>query len=333
MTESDAPTPAGEVVSLAQVVEERVKRNAPAEVTAAQAPEPVEIEETPADTKVEEPASEAETPGDDKAEAETPEPETPAVDAPHWWTAEQKAEWSEMSPKHQAIVLEQEQNRERAVSKAKQEAAEARKKAEQDSAGLGQYRQAVEQALQSASQTFKSKWEGVDWAAWAEQDPVAAFQGKALYDKEATELQQLDVARQATETLTHKRHLETESAKLADVAPDLVDPEKGSARREEVGRFLIQSGIEADQLKWISATEMGLAYDAMRYRQLQQKAKAELTKPKTPQIAPKPVAPAAAAQTTSTQSRLSELEARARRTGRLEDTLAYREARRKAGFN
>lgn len=301
----------------------------PAPAVEAEAPQvadtaPEQDQETEADTTAEDVSSEAEAPGDADEEAETQEPETPAVDAPHWWTAEQKAKWSELSPEHQQIIAETEKNRDSAVGRLKQEAAEARKKADQEAAGLGQYRQAVEQVLSSASQTFKSRWEGVDWAAWAEQDPVAAFQGKAQHDKEAQELQQLQTARQASENLQHQRHLESESAKLAEVAPDLADPEKGSARREEVGRFLIQTGIEADNLRWISAAEMSLAYDAMRYRQLQAKAKSELAKPKLkPAVPAKPALKPGAAQAGNSQQRdVDRIQNRFAQTKSREDAVA-----------
>lgn len=301
----------------------------PAQTVEADAPQaaeaaPEEIEETEADTTAEADASEAAEPGADVEEAEPQEPETPAVDAPHWWTADQKARFSELPADVQQIIADTERNRDGAVGRLKQEAAEARKKADQEAAGLGQYRQAVEQVLESASQTFKSKWEGVDWATWAEQDPVSAFQGKAQYDKEQTELQQLQVARQASETLQHQRHLETETVKLAELAPDLAHPEQGSARRAEVGRFLLQTGIEQDQLRWISASEMALAYDAMRYRQLQAKAKSELAKPKNKPVAPaKPALKPAASQGGDSQQRDQQrLQNRFAQTKSREDAVA-----------
>lgn len=341
---SDAGLAGGESATLHDIVQERMARNASAQEAATQEAAPV-ADAAPAEAAPEADLSEdeilaraiagegaegdPETGGADGAEGEEREPET-AVNAPHWWTADQKARFAELPADLQAIVLENERSRDSAVGRLKQEAAEARNRAQQEVQVLGQHRQAMDDLLARAQTVFADKWDGIDWQQLAIEDPAAYVANKALYDQEQSELQRVEAARKHAATIEHQTHVRSEAAKLAEIAPDLVDKNHGEKRRQEVGRFLAENGVDAESLRWISAHEMALAYDAMRYRQLRAKA---LKATKIPAAAPapaKPVRPAAASGETPSSQRIRDLEARANRTGSVDDVLALRAARRSA---
>ncbi len=244
------------------------------EQEATETEQPVEAEGEAAETEQEGQESE-----EDKPEAQ------PEVEAPHWWNAESKDRFKTLPPELQAVVLEQEKNREAAVTKAQQAAAEVRKKFEAETAQITQIATAINELLPRAQQTFASKWERVDWKAWADTDPEAAFKGRLQMEAEHTELQQLQAAKHVAEQKQYQKFVAEEEEKLKTAAPDLVHPEKGKVLRTEVGKFLIERGATEQELRNVDARILSMAYDAYRWNQAQAKAQAQARS--QPQAAPK----------------------------------------------
>jgi len=217
-----------------------------------------------------------------EGEEQDADPET-VIDAPSSWDAEAKAKWAELPRDIQEIFLAREADRDRATSKAVSEAGQAKKQAEQEAAQIIALRSQIEDVLPKALQTFKSKWDGINWAEEAQKDPVRAFQAKQVMEAEREQLDQLQAAQREAQAVEHQNHIRTVLAELPTIAPDLTDLKEGQARVSALSKFLIEEeGISQEALKWASARELALAYDAMRYRALQAKAKDAITRPPAP---------------------------------------------------
>lgn len=251
-----------------------------------------------------------------------PDPDTPAIEAPRSWKDEDKAVFATLTPEAQAIVLAREEDRDRATSKAVTEAGQARKQAEQEAQTIAQYRAQMDAFLPQALQTFRSRWEDIDWAEEARIDPVRAFQAKAQYDAEQAQIQQLQAAQQQAQAVEHQAHVRNVAAELETLAPDLVDPKEGANRVSALANFLFQEkGYSQEQLRKATATDLSLCYDAYRYRQLQAKAKDAINR--TPSTPTKPVKPAGAGDRGSSETRdVTTAVRRLAQTGRGEDAVA-----------
>lgn len=319
---TDAATPEGGVLSIEAAIDQ-IEGVTP-EAVETEAPEEAAEEETEQDEA--DPTAEGEA--EEPAETEEPDPEVPAIDAPKSWDAEARKRFAELPRDVQETIAAREADRDRAVSQANQKANEVTQQAQKAMEGFGQLKAQIDQTLEVALPTFKSRWEGIDWVQWTRDDPMAALEGKALYEQEQAQLSELQAARTNAEAAEHRQHVTTEATKLAELAPDLVDPAKGPERKREVGMFLLSQGYTQEQLKWTGAADLAIAYDAMRYRALQDKARAELTKPKPAKPATPAVKPAASQPRTSQQRSVEQLRARLTKSGSIEDAVALLEARR-----
>ena len=301
----------------------------------ARASEPVETEQAEPeaiDAPEDETASEDAPEPSDEASDE-PEEVAAQVDAPHYWPADKKAEFAKLPPDLQALVAEQEQGRIAAVNRAQQQAVEARKAIEAQAAQTAALNDQLSRVA-SEAQAVHSRvipelgmtWEQVDWQTWFQQDRATAAAFRAQYDAEREEIQRIEAAKNQAEQASYQQFLAQESAKLPELVPDLVGPE-GPKRKGELFQFL-GSHYPQDVIAKFSATDLSIAYKAMRFDQMQANAQALKSAPQKPPPA-RPVRPSAPGGS-STTSRLQELEARLARTGSLDDALALRKARRKA---
>jgi hypothetical protein len=228
---------------------------------------------------------------DESDEQEAAEP----IQPPHSWGKDDAEMFQSLPRDVQERIVQRENERDSAVSKKLNEAAETRKAAEEAASQFAQVAQQFDQLATHAQQRFADKWANIDWQQLAQQNPSEYVRAKAEYEADAQTVQQTTQAQQAAEAKAHTEFLQRETARLAELAPDLADPEKGGERKAELGKFLSEQGVDAEALKWASAQELSLAYDAMRWR----KAQAEASKPKsvTTKQAPKAVRPGAEAKT------------------------------------
>lgn len=286
--------------------------------------------------------SEAEEPGDD-GEAEEVEPAEPGVEAPAWWSAERKARFAELPPDLQAIVAEEEGKRETIVSKAKEEAAAERKRAETEfqtytatMQALGQWLPNAIQSFQSQAQQFQQRWANTDWVALARDYPAEDFnQWKAQFEaeKSAVEQQQAYIqqaqatAQQAT-AQQRQRFLAEEGEKLARLRPELVDPKVGEARRKDLESYLLAQDLRPDQIQDLPAAAMNIAWKAQQY----DKAQAGLAARPKPIPQRGNVQPSAAIpQRTSQQRSIEQIQSRLMKTGSIDDAVSLLQAQRKLG--
>lgn len=270
------------------------------------------------------PASEDE-PGED----EEAEPAELAIDAPKFWSAEEKAVFAKAPPDVQLLIAAKDQAAEKRVYEAKEEAAAARK----DASVIGEFKAVIDQQVQRAETVFQGKWDGVDWAAWARENAQEAFAAKIEFDEEQKALDQLRTTQAATEAEEHRQFLATEAAKLRDAGHVLADREKGKAEKQKLIAYAQAASVPAESLQWASAVELTVLHKAMLWDELQAKQVANPIKP-TP--APKKPAPAPVAKVAGTVRPAAappprkalavrvrqEVVGKALKTGRMDDAVA-----------
>lgn len=249
--------------------------------------EPTAEDTTGAETQTD---GEAETEQAPDAEAEQAE-QQPALEPPKFWDADAKSRFGKLPREDQEYILKKEDERNAATAKALQQSTERSKAAEAEVSKLSALTAGLDKLLPQAQEAFKGRWENVDWdkvvdTYGAEQ----ALKYRNQMENERAQLQQLEAAKQQTQAIQFQRFVAEESAKLAEVAPDLADPKQGPARKEALGKFLTGLGVPADRIPWMTAVEAALAYDAMQWRNGKQTAE-KLVAAK-PQPAPAKKAPA-----------------------------------------
>ena len=244
----------------------------------------IEGEPTPEDADAPETASEGEE-GDEQEEAE--KPELPAIEPPKFWDADDKKAFSALSREDQERVLKYETQRTTATSKAIQETAERRKIADAEASKLSSYVTNLDKLIPQAEQTFKGRWDNVDWTKAVEElGAEETLKLRYQFEQEQSQLQQLQSAKAEVERVQFGKFVEAESAKLPELCPDLVDPKEGPKRRAALTEYLVKGGIPQDRLPYVTAQESSIAYKAMLWDQSQAKAAEALAKPR-----PKPPVP------------------------------------------
>lgn len=329
---TDQPTPQGDgPLSIDQAIGLLTQDNSPEPEIAPEeaAPEPEEPQSEPATTGDD--AGEPEEAGDsDEPEAEG-EAEAEPVDPPTWWDAEAKAKFAALDPELQAVVREQEAKREAIVAKAKQEAAEHRKQADSEVQGVRALADQLGEFVPQAVETFKSRWDDVDWQAWSqriqsETDPetatrdLAAFNSARLaFEEQKAQVEQLQAAKRQADQVAHAAFMREQAEELTTIAPELA---KSPETLNAVGKYLVDHGIPADQLATISAKEAVIAHKAWLYDQAQAKAKATVAppKPKAPPV--RTVAPVASGQGVPANRQASVAKNRFAQTRSIDDAVA-----------
>lgn len=208
-------------------------------------------------------------------EAETPEPEDDEeadaeIEAPHFWSAEDKAVFAELPAHVRERIATYEKNRDVATARVIQEAAEARNRAADEAEQIGALKAQLSQVLPQAEAAFAAKWGAGEpnWALVAQgRGPEAAALLKAQFDQDAVAMLQVHAVQQQIEAREHARFVQSEFETLKAVQPELADPVRGGERREAVTRFLADQGFDPEQIHYAGALEFAVAYDAMRYRQ------------------------------------------------------------------
>lgn len=321
---SEPAMPDSAPLSVEQAVAALAPETAPeAPIQAAEEPENPEGETI---TPEEAPAEPEKLAEGEEAEAE-PEAVEP-VEPPKYWSTDAKAKFALLDPELQAVVLEQEGPREEATAKAKAQAAAEVEKAQKDMAGVQALANQLAEFLPQAVETFKQRWGEPDWAAVAQEHGAdQAFVLKAQFEAEQKQLARVQDATQIAQREAHKAFLNTEWKALAtlapELAPDVADPAKGSEVRQKVVNFLGERGIPQDAISQISAVELSLAHDAMRWREAQAALKAKpALKPALAVAAKSPVRPAAAIPQASSQRTATQFANRFAQTRSIEDAVA-----------
>lgn len=295
------------------------------------ADEPTEPEAEPTAEGGEEPteASPAEP------EEEPAEPELPAIEPPQFWDAEARESFKELPRPLQQKLSEQAEKISKDVSKRMQEAAEARKGAEQAAQAFTTKAEKIDGLIQQAEAINQlDGWAELmaltpaQWSSLLRQDPDTYRSAKEQVDLRNAELQRLYGAKQeadqARQAQTFNAYLAAQREELAQLAPTLATD---TAKRSEVAKYLMDQGFSATDLQGISARQLVTAHKAMLWDQAQ-KAKTNVKpQPKPAQPPSKPVKPAASTPTPPKQRALQDLKSRFNKSGSLEDGLAFLNAK------
>lgn len=305
---------------------------------------PVEAAPEPALEVVEQPQSEGVTEPEDGVEPEEvttpeaeeePEAEEPPIQPPQSWSAADKAHFESLPRDVQEVIARRESDRDKAVQRSIQEAADARKEAataKTEAQAVTQIKAVLDQIVPLATQAFNSEWS--DWtpaaqAELAQKNPAEYVAKKAWFEAQAAEVKRLNDVNAQVQQAAYQQFVEAELAKLPEKAPDLADPKEGPARRVALSAFLVENGVPADQIPLLDANTIGLAYDAMRWRQAQAKA-ALAVRPRTPAAAPATpsLRPAAAQAAPSRQRSRDTAMERLSATGTIDDAVRALKAQR-----
>lgn len=291
------------------------------EQNTAGADEPEADEESDAEPTAEDSDADPDDGATDDAEDEDDETEaddSPPIQAPHSWDQEAKERFAKLDRETQEYLVDRENERDRVVWQKLNEAAEARKKVEAESSKLEEYSRVFDQVLHQAQERFSDRWKDTDWRKLAQEQPAEYVRLKAEFDADQQTLQHTQRAQQAAEQEAHAEFLQREEARLKEVAPELA---QSPERRAELGKYLLDQGVDQDALRWASAGELSLAYKAMMYDRL----KAQPAKPKPPPSKPAPKAVKPAAEAKSKPRKAKRREAAMKRlaqTGSIEDATA-----------
>lgn len=235
-------------------------------------------------TAEEDPAEEEVT-GDEGegGEGEDPDEEpSPAIEAPKSWKAEAREEFAKLPRETQQYIVERESERDRAVSKAQQEAADAKKKAEaaseQESAWLKEHAPRIQEQ-------FRSKWEKLDWHRAAnELEPQEYNKLRAQFEADRQAAAEVHHKHQQQQQEAQRKFLEDEARKLAELHPDFADETKAGKVKEDIAEYARKTyGVSDDELGGVNAVAVDVLRKAMLYDRAQDAAKRveKKTPPKT----------------------------------------------------
>lgn len=271
-------------------------------------------------------ATEAETQEDgektEATETEAEEAEQSAVEPPKFWDADAKDRFKALPPEVQKIIVQKEDERNAATSRALQLSKEQQKAYEANASKLQQLTAGLDKQIPLALDSLKyhrdqytQKWANVDWNAVVDQ--YGADQALKLKNQHDSELnwlndqnariQQLQAVKGEADKDAQAKFVAEETSKLERYAPELIDPKQGQERREKLGQFLSKiiqdEGGDLSVLNRIPAWQAALAYDAMKWRNGQATAKALVNaKPQAAPVKRTPAKVPAAATPGSTQS-------------------------------
>lgn len=313
-----------EAVANLDAADEREDDKAPA---TAETPEGPNTEADPAASTVTEPetATDDETAETEDGDAEADEAELPAIEPPRFWDAEAKARFGELPRDIQELLSQNEDRSVKATSKSLQEAAEARKAAEFEASNLTALRAQMDKHIETAKTRFKSKWENVDWNATIDQYGAE----QALKFKNEFEADQAAIVQAERDATVAKRtdlanFTAREMAKLPELAPDLVDPKTAPQRFEAIGKALRSANYNDEQIQWLDAFQVAAMNDALKWREANAKAKAQIGLPKTaakPAAIVKPTVKPTAAPTRAGSPQQARIQALSRKPSLTTDEL------------
>lgn len=274
-----------------------------AELAAERGDEPPKAEtptepEQPAEAPPQEeaPADESE-PDEGEEEQEETEPEgdaeehpaDPTLQAPPGMSEADKAEFAKLPRELQTWMHKRVIEQRADYSRKAAEIAEQRKTYE---SAVPQLQQKLQEYDQILSQFTTTQIAPPD-PALRNQDPVAYEEALASYVhqkhlQEVAAAEQQKVRSQAEELQRHQvqEFQRQEAQALAEMAPELADPEKGAGLRKAVYEYGLKSGYTPDQLTMASARDMVTLWKAQRYDAMQSaKGKVKVVPPAAPKAA------------------------------------------------
>lgn len=224
----------------------------------------------------------------DEDEEEAEEVKEPIPDPPQSWSKEDREGWAELTPKAREVVLKREGDRDKAVAQAVQKASEAVKIVQTLAAK-------TEEISALATTEYDRKWlikqGGVNWVKLAQlsrehPDQYDYASTRAAFEADTDALQKAQAESAKQSQVAQATFLADEAKKLETLEPELVDPEKGQARRQKTFDYLATEGFPRELFANISALELKIAYKAYRFDESQKAAAKAANLPRKNPTAP-----------------------------------------------
>ena len=202
--------------------------------------------------------------GEDEEEADI-EPET-AIEAPSFMDATQRAQFATLPTEAQQIVARQSQMLQADYTRKSQGIAEKSKALDTRIQQLTTLKTAQEQRL--------SDWSKVDWVELQRKVSAEEFLGiQAQRDAEIQEYQNLSATYEQQRAANVQAHVQEQMQQLPTVLPEALDPKKGPALVKEIQTALLQADMTPDSIQLVTAKQMALVNDALKWRAAQSKRK------------------------------------------------------------
>ena len=298
-----------------------------------------ESETAPVKAEADEDAApvEAQPSGDDGEEIEPGD--SPPIEAPAFWSAEQKQVWDSLTPEAKNVVLARETERDAAVRRAQNETAETRKAIEARETTVKQMEQQYADSLKIVTQAILTadsalaEWSNItDHAKAYEEDPVRY--GSLQIRAQQAMVRLSNVQAEQNRIAEHRQNeaKQAHSKRLAEVFPDFADPVKGKAIVDKWAPLLLQNGFtqeEVGQTRDVLWDPRHLKVFDMLFDKASKFDKAEaarktIVEKKVAQQAPKVAKPKAQDDGQKGKSpRVAALEQRAKESGSLQDKADY----------
>ena len=221
-----------------------------------------EADDIQADAEADEPEEVIE--GEDE-EGDYVEPEA-AIDPPSFMDATQRAQFATLPTEAQQIVARQSQMLQADYTRKSQGLAEKNKAIEARTQQLA--------ALQTSAEKRLMEWQNVDWVALKQNvsaDDFLAYQ--AQRDAEVQEYQNLKATYDQQRAANVQAHVEEQMQQLPNILPEALDPKKGPALVKDIQTALLEADMSPDSLAMVTAKQMALVSDALKWRNAQAKRK------------------------------------------------------------
>lgn len=240
---------------------------------------------------------ESEATGEEEGQSE-PEPATAAaIEPPKSWSDEDKALFAKLPPDAQAVIARREGERDKAFNQRTEEIADTRKAIEAERTAFqsqtAQYAENL-QKLAALAVPDMAEYAKLQDLAWVNQNPAEAVALRTKMEiaqgRFAAIQQEMAKTREAQLAEHNKRlgeRLAEEARKLPTIDPAFADKEKGGKLLGEIRADLTNRGFNETEIGGVSDHRLvGIALDAMRWRQHQATVKAAQAKT-APQPAPR----------------------------------------------
>lgn len=285
-------------------------------------------------------------PSDEAPEEAEPAEDLPPIEPPRSWTKDEQERFKSYPRELQAYLSEREQQRDRELRRSQNEAAEQRKAIEAERSQAEQARKqyeaklpAVMQALQDIQdRDFPDIKTMADVERMALEDPFRKIQWDTHQQKLMAIAHEAEQAKQRQESeriAAWNKFQAEESAKAAELHPELSDPKKADALGKAAKDLLVDKGFTDNELGGLASGEkispfdhrmQSIILDAIKYREAQKAKPVAVAKPVPPVQRPGVAPPRGAAKAENIQALNQKLD----RTGSVDDALALLQARRKA---
>jgi hypothetical protein len=272
----------------------------------------------------------------------------PTIDAPHGWTAEDKAWFDTLEPARQEAILRREKGSQAAESRRQNEHQAAVREAKAIADQAAQERQHLQSALQhykhpmvtAFQHEFADLGDGRMDLFRLAQDPTRwgryqAFQ--TSFQQLAQAERQLAQSAEQEENARLQEHISTRNTQIIEWKPELKDPAKFERYDAEVSNYLRGKKIPDERIMRLSFEEIEIVDDAMRFHRAE---KARAAMPKTPptpdgkvaiaghlRTVPKVMKPGMGSSAGAADDKIAAIDQRAQRSGSVDDAAARIRAR------